>query len=66
MLKAASESKACGKREAEVHAGEEAEAWRKKHAAAQAELKQAGIKASLKGSEYAFTDKCIAEFFYAN
>ena len=67
-LRERSDSAALGKRQAEVTAGEEAEVWAKKRAAAQGEavLKQTGIKASLQGTEQAWADKCIAEFFYAN
>ena len=65
-LKERSDSTALGKRQAEVNAGEEAEVWAKKRAAAQAVFKQTGIKASLQGTEQAWADKCIAEFFYAN
>ena len=65
-LKQVADDKASCKREAEVHAGEEAAHFAKKHAAEQTVLKQTGIKVGLLGAEKAWADKCIAEFFYAN
>ena len=68
-LKQLSGDKACGKREAECMAAEEADLWAKKHAAEQAVLKQTGIRASLQGAESAWAlgrQVHLAEFFYAN
>ena len=66
-IKQDAHNKSCGKRQAEMVAEEEAEVWwAKKHQAAQAVLKQQGIKTSMMGAEAAWADKCIADFFYAN